>query len=94
MNAKKLRRVLTLKSGRADIDSHPAHGQRSARWDEIETVLAARRCGVRADRQIVPVRGIWPGLPDAVEDVVRSVAASRQVDRNLRTCRVDVWRKS
>ena len=33
-------------SGEVDVDSHPAHGSRNKRWDEIEAILKARRVDV------------------------------------------------
>lgn len=34
------------KSGQADTTSHPAHGSRNARWDEIEALLKQSRSDV------------------------------------------------
>ena len=36
-------------SGRADVNSHPGHGGRNARWDEIEALLKPSRTNVPAD---------------------------------------------
>ena len=38
-----------FESGRADLESHPGHGGRNARWDEIEALLKPRRTDVPAD---------------------------------------------
>jgi hypothetical protein len=35
-------------SGKADTDSHPAHGNRNARWDEVQEILKPIRNNVPA----------------------------------------------
>jgi hypothetical protein len=38
-------------SGRAGVDSHPGHGGRSARWDQIEALLQPSRSQVPPEAQ-------------------------------------------
>ena len=40
---------LLYEAGKASLDSHPGHGGRSKRWDELEVVLRASRSEVPAD---------------------------------------------
>jgi len=37
-----------FESGQVDTDSHPGHGSRNARWDEIEALLKQRRSDMPA----------------------------------------------